>query len=323
MKLHRVLAVAALAALLTAFETAAQIPAEKLVRLIVPFPPGGIADVMARLTSEYLERRLNSRVVVDHRPGAACIVGSEALAKSAADGYTIGLINVGCVAINPWLYRNLPFDPLNDIVPITPVGESNHVLFISASLPVNDVHSLIAHAKQHPGTLNYGSAGAGTPLHLSAEYFSRIAGIRLFHVPFKGTGPIVTDLAAGRIQLVFLALAPMRGQLASGRVRALAVARHARMAALPEVPTFRELGITDFEPGSWWGIMGPRDMRGDRIAQFSQMVGEMLDDPVQRQRLQDAGIEPLKESTAQFRERVNADYRRWGGVVRDAGLKPE
>ncbi len=295
----------------------------KLVRVIVPFPPGGIADVIARLTADYLERALNGRFLLEHRPGAACNIGADAVAKAAADGYTLGLINVGCVAINPWIYKDMPFDPLNDLVPIATINETPHVLFVNAELPVANVREFIAYAKRAPGKLNYASAGAGTPLHLSADYFSRVVGIEMFHVTYKGTTPIVSDLAAGRIQVVFLALAAMRSQLSAGRVRALAVTRKTRLAALPEVPTFEEAGISGFEPGSWWGLMGPRGTPGAVIALVSRHVSAMLDDPEARKRLQEAGIEPLKQTPEEFAIRVRNDYDKWREVVRAAGLKPE
>ncbi len=301
----------------------AQVYPAKPVRLIVPFSPGGISDIIARLTAERLERELNGRVLVEHRPGAACNVGADSVAKSAPDGYTLILLNVGCVTINPWIYKNYPFDPLNDLVPIAPIVETSHLLFVPADFPVKSVSELIAYAKQAPGKLNYASGGAGTPLHMSAVYFSRVAGVEMFHVPYKDVTHIATDLATGRIQVAFWVLAPMRSQVSAGRVKALAVARKTRLAALPDVPTFDELGIPGFKPGSWVGIMGPRGIPGALITILNRHVGTMLDDPEVRKRFDDMGVGPLKESPAEFSVRVRSDYEGWRDVVRAAGLKPE
>ncbi len=307
-----------------AANVSAQAYPSRPVRLIMPFASGGgIGDILGRLTADYLSRALDGRFVVENRPGAGCNIGSEVVAKSAPDGYTLGLLNVGCVAINPWLYKDMPFDALNDLVPIAIIGEVSHVLGVSAQVPAGNVRELIAYAKQFPGKMNYGSAGAGTPPHLSAESFSRITGIEMVHVPYKGAAPIALDLAAGRIQVAFLALGSMRAQLSGGQVRAFAVARKTRMTALPNVPTMEEAGVPGFEPGSWWGVMGPRGLPPSIVTTLNRHVNAMLDDPEARKRLQESGTETLKETPEAFSARVRSDHEKWREVVRAAGLKSE
>lgn len=295
----------------------------KLIRVIVPFPPGGPADIIGRLTADYLDRSLNVRVLLEHRPGASCNIGSEAVAKAPPDGYTLGLINVGCVAINPWLFKNMPLDVLNDLVPVATIGNTVAVLFVNAELPVANVRELIAHAKQAKRKVNYASAGAGTPLHLNAVYFSRVTGVEMFHVPYKGMTPIISDLVTGRIQAVFVGAAAMFPQLRAGRVRALAVGHRTRLAALPHVPTFEEEGISGFEPISWWGLMAPRTTPAQIVATVNRHLSAMADDPEARKRLQEYAVEPIKDTPEEFSARVKRDYEKWGELVRAAGLKPE
>lgn len=319
---HYILLAAALG-LVAPGDAAGQGYPNKPIRMIIPVSTGGIADILARLTADHVGRGLGTTVVVENKSGAGGNIGTDALAKSAPDGYTIGFINVGFVAINPWIYKEMPFDPIRDLAAVATVGEVPHVLAIHAALAPATVRELVDHAKRNPGKLNYGSAGIGTPPHLSGDLFARLVGIEMVHVPYRGAGQVAVDLATGQIQLAFLGLGSMRGQISAGQVRPLAVARKTRLAARPDVPTFTEAGYASFDPTSWFGVMAPAATPAAIIATLNRTVNAMLDDPVVQTRLQESGTEPLKEAPEQFAARIRGDYEKYREIVRAAGVKPE
>ena len=316
------LAAVAFAAALT--PAAAQTyPTAKPIRIIVPAAAAGVSDVLARLTADYLGHALNQTVIVENRPGAGGNVGADVTAKAPPDGYTLCMITVGNVAINPFIYKDMPFDALKDLVPVAPVAELPQVVVINAGLPVHSLKELIAYAKERPGKLNYGSAGVGTTTQLAAELFAQMGGIKLVHVPYRGAAPAVQDTAAGQVQMTFVGLGSAQPLLATGKVRVLAVASKHRMAGAPDLPTAAESGLPGYEFSTWLGLVTARGTPAPAIMTVNRAIAAMVDDAAVRKRLVDAGLEPMKGTPAEFEARIQADYKKFGGLVKVAGLKPE
>src|SRR2546429_810913 len=230
----------------------------RTIRLVAGTAPGGITDYLARMSAEGLALQLGTQVVVENKAGATGNLAIEHVARSAPDGYTLLLVAGGNVVISPFLYGSLPFDPLRDIVPVFNVAHAPQLLVVPGTLPVNDLSEFIALARANPGKMNYASAGAGSTTHLAADHFARLAGVRLVHVPYKGTGPALADLVAGRVQMLSVGLSPVQAHLKSGALKALAAASKTRLAALPEVPTSAEAGLPGWEMTTWFGIFAPK-----------------------------------------------------------------
>jgi tripartite-type tricarboxylate transporter receptor subunit TctC len=295
----------------------------KPIRLIVATAPGGLMDVAARLLADYFERAFGQRVVVENRGGAGGVLAGDAVAKSAPDGYTIGQIQVGNVAINPFTVKDMPFDPLNDLVPVAPLTSSPVVVAIDARLPVATLGQFIALARREPGKLNYGSAGLGTIPHLAGELFSQSAGVRLTPVHYRGAGPAFNDLLAGQVQAIFVGLGVVRTHMAAGTVKVLAVSQGKRLQAAPEIPTAAEAGLPAFELTTWFGIVAPKGTPPRIVATLARQIHAMQDDPLVIARYAEGGLEALKESPEQFRARMLRDHERFRDIVKAAGLKPE
>lgn len=296
-------------------------PARPL-RLVAATSPGGATDLLARMASAALAPALGQNVVVDNRPGATGNVAMDLVSKAPPDGHTLLMISGGNIVIAPYLYR-LPFDPINDLVPVFNMAEAPHLLVVPGSLAVRDLREFIAYAKANPGKVNYASAGSGSTPHLSADRFARVAGLQLTHIPYKGVGPALPDLIAGRVQLMMVTLGSARPHLPSGALKPLAVSSPRRLAGIPEVPTSAEAGLPDWQMTTWFGVFAPRGT-GARLVNFvNAKLQEVIDDPKGRQRLFDFGCEPVGGSAKSFAELVRSDYRLWGGLVRDAGVKLE
>ena len=292
----------------------------KPIRLIVATSPGGLMDVPARLLADYFERTYHQHVVVENRGGAGGVLAGDAIAKAAPDGYTLAQIQVGNVAIMPFTVKDLPFDPLRDFAPVAPLTSSPVVVAISSHLPATNLADFIALAKREPGKLNYGSAGPGTIPHLAGELFCQVAGVRLTPVHYRGAGPAFADLVAGQVQAIFVGYGVVRGNSAA---RVLAVSQDKRLASAPDVPTAAEAGLPAFELTTWFGVVAPRGTPAPIVAQLTRQIHAMLDDPLVQKRLADGGLEPLKESTADFGARMRRDHERYRAIVNAAGLKPE
>jgi tripartite-type tricarboxylate transporter receptor subunit TctC len=252
---HRIL-LGALVAVVAACASAQTYPTRP-IRLVVPFPAGGTTDILAREVGDRLSRSFGQSVVVDNRPGAGGNIGSDLVAKSAPDGYTLLMGTVGTHAINPSLYTRMPYDHVKDFVPIILVAGVPNVLEVTPSLPVNSVADLIKLAKEKPGQLNFASSGNGTSIHLSGELFKTMAGVDMTHVPYKGSAPALTDLMGGQVQLMFDNLPSSLQQIKAGKLRAIAVTSAQRAPALPNVPTIAESGLPGFEASSWFGLLAP------------------------------------------------------------------
>jgi len=295
----------------------------KPIRLVVITAAGGLMDVAARTTAEYVGNALGQRIVIENRPGSGGNLGAEAVARAEPDGYTIGLIQLGNVAINPHVYTDMTFDPLSDLAPVAPVTTSAMLVIASAKLPANDLRELIALAKREPGKLSYGSGGTGTAPHLAGEMFKAVAGVDILHVPYRGVGPAVNDLVGGHIQLTFGGWGAVRSPVDAGLARILAVAQPKRIAVAPQFPTAAEAGLPGYEFATWFGIVAPKGTPPATITTLVRHIHAMQDDPQVQRRLGESGLEALKESPEEFGARMRRDYERLGPIVKAAKLKPE
>ncbi len=293
----------------------------RTIRLVAGTAPGGITDYLARMSAEGLAARLGAQVVVENKAGATGNLAIEHVAKSAPDGYTLLLVAGGNVVITPFLYGSLPFDPLNDIVPVFNVAGAPQLLVVPGLLPVKDLRDFIALAKANPGAMNYASAGLGSTTHLAADHFARLAGLQMVHVPYKGTGPALADLVAGRVQMLSVGLGPVQAHLKSGALKALAAASKARLAALPQVPTSAEAGLPGYEMTTWFGIFAPKGTSPEIVHLLNARMQAVIDEPKTKKRLLDSGIEPIGGSVQAFAELVRSDTRAWERVVRASGVK--
>jgi tripartite-type tricarboxylate transporter receptor subunit TctC len=293
------------------------------VRLIVDTSPGGITDLLGRLSAEGLAQKLGQSVVVENRPGASGNVAIDFVVRSPADGHTLMICAGGNLVVKPFLEHALSFDPMNDLAPVFNVAEAPHILVVPASLAVNTLGELIAHAKANPGKVYYGSAGIGSPPHLSVELFARYAGVKLVHVPYKGIGNALPDMISGRVQVMSMSFGSARPYLKSGQVRALAAGARHRLAGLPEVPTSAEAGVPGWEMSAWFGIFAPKDTPPGVVRLLNERLQAVIDDPKTRQRLLEIGAEPVGGPVESFSERFRSDFRMWGQVIRESGIKLE
>ena len=290
------------------------------VRFIVPYAPGGSSDVIARILGQKLTERLGQTFVVDNRPGAGSMIGTDLAAKSVPDGYTIVLSDMPHT-INPSVYGKVPYDPVKDFSPITLVGTSAMFLFVHPSVQAQSVKDFVALAKSQPGTLTIGSGGNGTTTHLSAELFQARAGIRLTHVPYKGAGPALIDVVAGQIPATFTSMATAAPHVKAGKLRVLGVTSLKRLPALPEVPTFAESGVPDFVVEHWWGVLAPAGVPQPIVARLRGEIVTVLESGDVRERFAALAVEPATSTPEQFRALLASDVKRWAKVVKDAGVK--
>jgi tripartite-type tricarboxylate transporter receptor subunit TctC len=293
------------------------------IRLIVDTWPGGLTDILGRLAAEALSQRVGQLVVVENKPGASGNVAADLLIRSPADGYTLMIAAAGNMAVKPFLERSVPFDPLADLVPVINVADAAHIFVVPASMEAKDLAQFIAYAKANPGKLYYGSAGIGSPPHLSLELFGRLAGVKLMHVPYKGIGNALPDMLAGRLQAMSISLGSAQPYLRSGQIRPLATAAKERLAGLPDVPTSAQAGLPGWEMSAWFAVFAPKGTPADVVRLLNQRLQAALDEPKMRQRLLELGAEPGGGSSEAASERLRADYRLWGQVIREAGIKLE
>jgi tripartite-type tricarboxylate transporter receptor subunit TctC len=295
----------------------------KPIRLIVVTAAGGLMDVAARVAAENLDKTMGQRLVIENRSGSGGNIGSEAIAKAEPDGYTLGLIQLGNVAINPHIYTDMTFDPLVDLIPVAPITSSAILVVANAKVPANNLQELIALAKREPGKLSYGSAGNGTAPHLAGEMFKAAAGVDILHVPYRGAGPAVNDTVGGHVQLTFVGLGAVRAPVDAGLLKILAVAQPQRLKAAPQYPTSAEAGLPSYEFVTWFGVVAPKGTPKPIIAKLVKHIHAMQDDPAVQKKLADGGLEPLKETPEQFGARMRRDYERFRDIVKAAKLKPE
>ena len=319
----RKLAAGILLGLFAAFASAQSAYPNRAIRMVVDTSPGGLTDILGRIAAEGLAQQLGRQVVVENKAGASGNVAIEFVVKSPADGYTLMICAGGNLVIKPFLEHSLAFDPLVDLVPVFNFAEAPHILVVPNSLAVKDLAEFIAYARSNPGKVYYGSAGTGSPPHLAADQFARLASLQLVHVPYKGVGPALPDLIAGRLQIMSMSYGSARPYLKSGALRPLAAGSKRRLAGLPEVPTSAEAGLPGWEMSAWFGIFAPKDTSAEIVRLLNGKFQAVIDEPKARQRLLEVGAEPLGGPAQGFAERVRADYRLWGQVIKESGIKLE
>jgi tripartite-type tricarboxylate transporter receptor subunit TctC len=289
------------------------------IRMLVPFAPGGGVDTMARQVGVKMSVFLGQPVVVDHRPGAGGNIGAAAVAKAPPDGYTI-LLTVSGLAASPSLYKSLSFDPLNDFAPVTQLAASTMLLVATPKLPASTIQELIALAKSKPGGLNFGSSGVGAPLHLTMEIMKHSAGIDMVHVPFRGDAPLNTALIAGDIDLSFVPIATGQPLVEAGRVRALGVTGLKRAAALPDVPTLTEAGVTGLETSSWYGIFAPAKTPRPILNRIQREAAKAVQSPEVSTRIRAQGNDPVGSATDEFAVLFRNDVARYAAIIEIARI---
>jgi len=292
------------------------------VRIIVPFAPGGGSDIMARVLASKLTEPLGQQVLVDNRPGGNTFIGAELAARAAPDGYTLFLSTNGTVAINPALYRKLPYDPVKDFAPVAQIGVGSNVLVVHPSLPVKSVKDLIALARANPGKLAYASSGIGGAPHLAGELFKSMARVDMMHVPYKGASPATTDLLTGQVQVMFAGLGPAIAHIKVNKLRGLAVASAKRSQALPELPTLGET-LKGFEASSWFAVYAPAATPADVIAKLNAETVKAMSRKDTYQQLMAQGYEPVTGTPGELAELLRQDMARWANVIKTAGITPE
>jgi len=310
-------------ALMLAANAAAQNYPSKPIRYIVPFPPGGGQDLVARALAPRLTEALGQPVLVDNRPGAATMLGAEVAAKSAPDGYTLFMGSNTTLSINPNLYAKVPYDPIKDFAPVTRVGAAPNLLVVHPSLPVRTVKELAALARSKPGQLNYGSSGAGTPAQLAGVMFSDAAHARLVHVPYRGSGPALTALISGETQLMFSTMTSTLPFVKSGRMRAIAVTSARRALAAPEIPTVAESGYPGFEAITWYGMFVPAGTPAPIIARLNAETVKVLGAAEFRDWLLGQGAEPTGSTPEELGAYVKSELVKYAKIIKDSGMRPE
>ena len=306
---------------LTAAPLAAQNYPTKTVRIIAPFPAGGSSDLVARILAQKLTEANGQQFIVDNRPGAGGTLGTEAAAKSAADGYTLSVGNISPLAVNAAL-RKLPYDPVADFAPIALSATGTTVLVVHPSLPVRSVKDIIALAKARPGQLNYGSGGSGTPAHLTGELFRYMAKVNIVHVPYKGTGQSVNDLIAGHIQFIFASMPVSLPHVKTGRLRGIAVTSEKRSSLAPDLPAVAET-IPGFQFNSWWGLVAPAKTPTDIIMKLNGQLLQIVKQPDVRDRFAGLGLEPAGNSPQQYAAFIKSEIDKIARLVKAIGLQPE
>jgi tripartite-type tricarboxylate transporter receptor subunit TctC len=320
--MQRILAsMAALGCAIAAAPAAAQNYPTKPVRIIAPFAPGGGTDFIARVAAAKMTETLGQTVIVDNRPGAGGTLGAELGAKSPADGYTLTLI-AGSYAVNPSLYK-VNFDSNNDITPIIQLSQGPFLVVVHPALPVKNIKDLIALAKKKPDGLIYASSGAGSIIHLATELFSDMAGVKMIHVPYKGTGPALTDTIAGQTQLLFSSIAVAVPQVRSNRLRAIAVTTPKRVEAFPDVPTINESGLKGYETVLWHGLIGPKNLPRPIVDRLNGDLNKILQNKDMQDKLSGDGVTAAGGTPEQFGSTIKRDIETWRKVVQKANVKAD
>jgi tripartite-type tricarboxylate transporter receptor subunit TctC len=319
MKRRLLLALASTLAGMPMFALADNWPS-KPVRIVVPFPPGGPADLLGRIAGNALNQSLGATVVVDNKAGAAGNIGVEALAKAAPDGYTLGVVPVGNIAVNPSLFTNLQYKAA-DLTPVALLATAENILVVNSSLGVSNVQDLIAAARKKPDTLTFASPGAGSQAHLAGELMALRADVKLVHVPYKGIGAAINDLVGGQVSMMFAPTSTAVSFIREGKLKALGLASPQRSPALPQVPTVAEQGLAGFQAISWYALMAPAGTPAPVINKLNEQINRALSKPETRERFVALGMEPGAGTPEQLARRIASETAQWSEVVRKRNLK--
>jgi tripartite-type tricarboxylate transporter receptor subunit TctC len=292
------------------------------VRIIVPFAPGGSADVYGRFIAQKLQEATGQSFIVDNRPGGGSVIGTDAVAKSPADGYTLLLMS-NTQTVNESLIPNKPFQLMRDFVPVAPINASDLVLVVKAGLPAANLAELIKSAKARPGAMSYASSGPGTPYHMAGELFKHMAGISLVHIPYKGSAGARTDVLGGQLEMMFDAIPTMSEHIRAGKVRALATTGLKRSQILPDVPTMAEAGVPGYEATIWLGLMAPKGTPAAVVNRLNAEVAKVTGNPEVRRAWAAQGTAPLTMGVDEFTRYLNDDIAKWARIVKISGAKPE
>ena len=295
----------------------------KVVRFICPFPPGGANDLLARLFAQKMTDAYGQQVIVDNRGGAGGIIGAEAGAKAPADGYTITMANLSMLAINPFLYSKLPYDVVRDFAPVIELAQSVNLLLVHPSVPATTLKELIDLARAKPGGYNYATPGIGTPAHLATELMASMAGIKLVHVPYKGSGAAIPAVIAGESQIFIEPVATSIAHARAGRMRALAVTSAQRAAVTPELPTMVEAGLTGYEFTSWYGVIAPAATPRAVMMRLNETINRILNQADIKENLNSQAMLTIGGPPEAFAAKIKTEMARWGKVVKDTGAKAD
>jgi tripartite-type tricarboxylate transporter receptor subunit TctC len=293
----------------------------KPIRIVVPFPPGGATDILARAIGFELQKAWGQSVIIENKPGAGGNTGADLVAKSAPDGYTLVMATVGTHAINMSLYAKMPYDAVKDFEPVVLVAGVPNLLVVHPSVNAKSVRELTALAKAQPGKLNVASSGNGTSIHLAAELYKQMAGVDILHVPYKGSSPAVADLLGGQVQMMFDNMPVSLPHVKAGKLRALAVTSMTRSAALPDVPTMDEEGLKGFDATSWFGLLAPAGTPKDIVAKLNAAAVKALASPEMRERLAAQGADPVGNTPDQFAAFIKAEIDKWAKIVKASGAR--
>lgn len=314
-------ALAGLASAATA-QTQQAWPAAKPVRVVVAFTAGGTTDILARQVTQQLGEKLKQQFVIDNKPGAGGNLGTELVVRAAPDGYTLIVNSVGPIAVNPSLYRSLPYNPLTDLLPMVQIADVPNVLVVHPSVPARSMDEFLAYAKANPGVLNYGSTGIGTSSHLSSFMLAKRAGFEATHIAYKGADAL-RDLLAGRIQFMFATIPSVMPHITAGKLRPIAVSSLQRSRSMPEVPTVASAGFPGFEAGSWFGFFAPKGTPQPVIDQINRAVNEVIKVPTVEQQMIAQGADPVGGTPEQFGQFVQREYEKWKLIVQESGARAE
>ncbi len=320
MKKSAVVIGAAYAALIVAPVGAQTYPA-KTVRIVVPFPAGGSTDIIGRVVAEQLTAALGQQVIVDNRPGANGVIGTDLVAKAAPDGYTLLMGGIGSLSINPAIYSKIPYDPLRDFTAIIQIAQVPNVLVVHPSLPVKTVKDLVALAKANPGKLSFSSSGSGSSDHMSGELFKSMAQVDLVHVPYKGGAPAITDAIAGQVSMTFSNQPTALPHVKTGKLRGIAVTSIKRSGAAPELPTIDESGLKNFDVSSWVGVNAPANLPRDIVTRINAEIIKGMSATAGRERLNQLAFDPVLSTPEQYAAHIKSEVAKWAQVAKVAGAK--
>ena len=304
----------------TAGSVDAQTYPDKPVRMIVPFAAGGNADILARTLSQKLGETFGQQIIVDNRGGANGVIGTELVAKSAPDGYTLLFVSNGH-AINPGLYAKLPYDPIRDFIPVSLVGSTPLIITVNAALPAKTIKALVAIAKAKPGELSYASQGNGSAGHLAGALFNTLSGVSILHVPYKSTAQAITDLTSGQVQLMYPSATTVLPHIRTGRLRGLAITGRQRSALAPDLPTAPEAGLRGYEAGIWNGVLVPARTPQAIVDRLNATIVKIVLTPEVKERIVGLGADPMVSTSAEFSAFIAAEIQKWGKVIKDSGAK--